>query len=182
MTIADSAAWRALAAHAEVVRPAHLRQLFAADGQRFERFSLRQDGLLLDFSKQRIDAETLALLHALADAADVEGWKRKMLAGEPINHTEGRAVRHMDLRADEREPPEVRVVRERLHNFCESIHSGKWRGFAGEHITDVVNIGIGGSDLGPRMAVRALAGHQLPDLKIHSVSYTHLTLPTSDLV
>ena len=150
MTIVDSAAWRALAGHAEVVRPAHLRELFAADRQRFERFSLRQDGLLLDFSKQRIDAETLTLLHALADAADVEGWKRKMLAGEPINHTESRAVRHMALRAGEQEPLEVRVVRERLQNLCESIHSGKWRGFAGEHITDVVNIGIGGSDLGPR--------------------------------
>ena len=170
MRIVDSPAWRAVAAHAEAVRPAHLRELFAADGQRFERFSLRQDGLLLDFSKQRIDAETLALLHALAEASDVEGWKRKMAAGEPINHTEGRAVRHMALRADEQGPLEVRVVLERLQKFCESIHSGKWRGFAGEHITDVVNIGIGGSDLGPRMAVRALAAYQQPDLNVHFVA------------
>lgn len=75
MRLVDSPAWRAVAAHAEAVRPAQLRELFAADGQRFERFSLRHDGLLLDFSKQRIDAETLALLHALADAADLDGWK-----------------------------------------------------------------------------------------------------------
>jgi len=149
MRIIDSPAWRALAAHAEAVRPAHLRELFAADGQRFERFSLRQDGLLLDFSKQRIDSEALALLHALAGASDLEGWKRKMVAGELVNHTEGRAVRHMALRAGEEAPPEVRAVLERLRNFCESIHGGKWRGFAGERITDVVNIGIGGHACSP---------------------------------
>ncbi|MGA9962431.1 MAG: glucose-6-phosphate isomerase, partial [Azonexus sp.] len=88
MSLVDTPAWRALAVHAEAVRPLHLRELFAADPERFERFSLRQDGLLLDFSKQRIDVETLALLHDLAAAADLDGWKRKMLAGEPINHTE----------------------------------------------------------------------------------------------
>ncbi|MBN8462749.1 MAG: hypothetical protein J0M01_08030 [Dechloromonas sp.] len=90
MRIIDSPAWRALAAHAEAVRPAHLRELFAADGQRFERFSLRQDGLLLDFSKQRIDGEALALLHALAGASDLEGWKRKMVAGELVRFVQAK--------------------------------------------------------------------------------------------
>ena len=170
MSLVDTPAWRALATHAEAARPRHLRELFAADPDRFERFSLRQDGLLLDFSKQRIDVETLALLHDLAAAADLDGWKRKMLAGEPINHTEHRAVGHMALRADKQEPPEVRAVLERMQNFCESVHSGDWRGFAGERITDIVNIGIGGSDLGPRMAARALSAQQLPDLSVRFIS------------
>jgi len=170
MSLVDTPAWRALAVHAEAVRPLHLRELFAADPERFERFSLRQDGLLLDFSKQRIDAETLAQLHDLAAAADLDGWKRKMLAGEPINHTEQRAVGHMALRADKQAPPEVGAVLERMRNFCESVHNGEWRGFAGERITDIVNIGIGGSDLGPRMAAKALTGRQLPDLAVHFIS------------
>jgi glucose-6-phosphate isomerase len=170
MSVVDSPAWRALAAHAEAVRPLHLRELFAADGVRFASFSLRQDGLLLDFSKQRITTETFALLHALARAADIDGWKQKMLAGERINHTEGRAVRHMDLRAGAGAPPEVRAVLGRLQRFCERIHGGDWRGFSGERITDVVNIGIGGSDLGPRMVVRALAAWQQPDLAVHFVA------------
>ena len=170
MNPADTAAWRALAAHAEALRPQHLRQLFAADPQRFANFSLSHDGLLLDFSKQRVSGETLALLRELAVAADVDGWKRKMLAGEPINHTEGRAVRHMALRAGHAAPPEVQAVLARMRNFCESIHGGQWRGFSGERITDVVNIGIGGSDLGPRMAVKALAAWQQPDIAVHFVA------------
>ncbi len=170
MSLVDTPAWRALAAHAEAVRPLHLRELFAADPQRFENFSLHQDGLLLDFSKQRINGETLSLLHALAAAADLDGWKQKMLAGAAINHTEQRAVRHMALRADKDEPPEVRAVLERMQDFCERVHDGSWRGFAGERITDVVNIGIGGSDLGPRMAARALSAQHLPDLTVHFIA------------
>ena len=170
MNLVDSPAWRALAAHAEALRPQHLRELFADNPERFGQFSLRQDGLLLDFSKQRVNADTLDLLRSLAVAADLDGWKQKMLAGEAINHTENRAVRHMALRADKQEPPEVRAVLERLQQFCESIHSGTWRGFAGERITDIVNIGIGGSDLGPRMAVKALAAQQQPDINVHFIA------------
>ena len=166
----DSPAWQALAAHAETFRHRHLRQLFADDPGRFEHFSLRQGELLLDFSKQRIDAQTHALLLDLAKAADINGWKQKMLAGETINHTEQRAVRHMALRAGDAAPPEVRSVLERMRDFCENIHNGNWRGFSGKRITDVVNIGIGGSDLGPRMAVRALAARHQPDLEVHFVS------------
>ena len=94
MNLIDSPAWRALAAHAEAIRPQHLRELFADNPARFELFSLRHDGLLLDFSKQRINPETLSLLHTFAETADINGWKQKMLAGDPINHTENRAVRH----------------------------------------------------------------------------------------
>lgn len=170
MNLVDSPAWRALAAHAEALRPQHLRELFADNPDRFKKFSLRQDGLLLDFSKQRVSTDTLDLLRDLAAAADLESWKQKMLAGAAINHTENRAVRHMALRADKQEPPEVRAVLERLQQFCESIHSGTWRGFAGERITDIVNIGIGGSDLGPRMAVKALAAQQQPDINVHFIA------------
>ncbi|MGA9395642.1 MAG: glucose-6-phosphate isomerase [Azonexus sp.] len=170
MSLVDTPAWRALAAHAEALRPLDLRALFTADAQRFQHFSLHQDGLLLDFSKQRIDSETLSLLRALADAADIDGWKKKMLAGDAINHTEQRAVRHMALRADKDEPPEVRAVLERMQDFCERVHDGRWRGFAGERITDIVNIGIGGSDLGPRMAARALSAQHLPDLTVHFIA------------
>ena len=172
-------AWQALAKHAEHLRPAHLRDLFAADPERFTRFSLRQDGWLLDFSKQRITSETWALLQQLAVEADLAGWRARMLAGEAINHTEGRAVLHMALRAaaDQRLPttgdnvvPQVHRVLDRMRDFCERIHNGDWRGYSGEPITDVVNLGIGGSDLGPRMAARALAAWQQPDLRVHFVA------------
>ena len=170
MKLTDSPAWRALTAHAEALRPQHLRELFAADPQRFEHFSLRHDGLLLDFSKQRISGETLNQLREFAIAADLDGWKQKLVAGEAINHTEGRAVRHMALRAGDQAPPEVRAVLARMQNFCERVHSGEWRGYSGERITDVVNIGIGGSDLGPRMAVKALTAWQQPDIAVHFVA------------
>ena len=170
MSLAHSPGWRALATHVETLRDSHLRELFAADAQRFENLSLRHDGLLLDFSKQRVTGETLALLRQLAIAADLDGWKQKMVAGAPINHTENRAVRHLALRAGAAAPDEVRAVLARLANFCDAVHSGRWRGFSGQRITDVVNIGIGGSDLGPRMAVKALAAWQQPDIDVHFVA------------
>jgi glucose-6-phosphate isomerase len=170
MRLTDSPAWRALASHAASRREQHLRDLFACDPARFHHFSLGHDGLLLDFSKQRIDGETHRLLLALAAAADVDGWRRQMLDGAAINHTEGRAVGHLALRAGAQAPAEVRAVLDRLQAFCESIHSRAWRGFSGEHITDIVNIGIGGSDLGPRMAVQALRARQQPDLDVHFVA------------
>ncbi|KAF4513798.1 UNVERIFIED_CONTAM: hypothetical protein B566_EDAN011719 [Ephemera danica] len=152
------------------MRVAHLRELFAGDAQRFAAFSLRHDGILLDFSKQRLTTETLALLRELAVTANLDGWKARMLAGEAINHTEGRAVRHVALRAGDQAPSEVQAVLGRMEHFCASIHDGRWLGYSGERITDVVNIGIGGSDLGPRMVVRALAAWQQPDLTVHFVA------------
>lgn len=171
-------AWEKLFAHAETLRPRHLRELFAEHKQRFEDFSLRSGDILMDFSKQRITPETLNLLHELAEASDVTGWRSRMLAGEAINHTENRAVLHMALRAPTQQPDfgdpaiarEVAQTLAQMQTFCNAIHSGEWRGHSGERITDVVNLGIGGSDLGPRMVVRALAAHQQPDLRIHFVS------------
>lgn len=178
-TLTTLPAWQALAHHAETQRHMQLRALFAEDARRFDDFSLRHGDWLLDFSKQRVSRETLALLRQLASETDVAGWRQRMLAGEAINQSEGRAVLHMALRAapdavlptrGENVVPQVHAVLSRLRAFCESIHNGAWRGYSGERITDVVNIGIGGSDLGPRMATRALAAWQQPDLRLHFVA------------
>lgn len=163
-------AWQALKAHAEEIAPLHLRQLFAADPGRFATLSLRHGDWLLDFSKQRLNAQTLEKLHALASACAWRDDLARMRAGEPINHTEGRAVSHMALRAGAAAPAEVRASLARMAQFCERIHSGNWRGHTGERITDVVNLGIGGSDLGPRMATQALAAFQQADLRVHFVA------------
>ncbi len=163
-------AWLALAEHARSLRHRHLRELFTQDAERFARFSLQHRGILIDFSKQRLNRETTTLLRQLAEQADWRGWQKRMLAGEPINHTEQRAVRHIELRAGDAAPNEVKDVLRRMASFCEAIHSGTWRGFSGERITDVVNLGIGGSDLGPRMVVHALSACQQPDLRVHFVS------------
>ena len=163
-------AWLALAEHARSIRQRHLRDLFAQDPARFDNFSLRHGAWLIDYSKQRLNRETTTLLHQLAEQADWRGWIKRMRGGDAINHTEGRAVRHVDLRAGDAAPAEVKTVLTRMAAFCEQIHSGAWRGFSGERITDIVNIGIGGSDLGPRMAVRALAAFRQPDLNVHFVS------------
>ncbi len=172
-------AWQALLAHADQLKLSHLRELFAEHPSRFKDFSLGQGELLLDFSKQRITRETLDLLHNLAQASQVENWLKRMVNGEAINHTEQRAVLHMALRAPldyalplqgESTQPEIHHTLDRMRDFCQSIHAGQWLGYDGAPITDVVNIGIGGSDLGPRMAVRALAAHQQPDLRVHFVS------------
>lgn len=163
-------AWLDLAEHVRSVKHRHLRDLFAADDARFDQFSLRHGPLLLDYSKQRLVPETMNLLRQLAEQAGWRTWVDRMRAGEAINHTEGRAVRHADLRAGPAAPPEVKAVLERMRLFCDQIHDGRWRGFSGEHITDIVNIGIGGSDLGPRMATHALAAFEQPDIRVHFVA------------
>jgi len=183
--ILDTPAWQTLTTQVRQSPP--LRELFGADPQRFERFSLRHDGVLLDFSKQRVTGEVMTALHALWTSADVPAWIARMRAGEAINASEGRAVLHIALR----EPAprnEVRAVLEKMRGFCDEIHTGRWRGHgekgAGEAISDVVNIGIGGSDLGPKMATQALAAHHLPQLRVHYVSNldaAHLTTTLSRL-
>ncbi|MDR0234254.1 MAG: glucose-6-phosphate isomerase [Zoogloeaceae bacterium] len=175
-----SLAWQSLEAHARLMASRHLRELFAEAPDRFRDFSLAspEGDLLLDFSKQRITSETLSLLRDLARAAEVEGWRDRMAAGEAINHTEGRAALHMVLRdtALRGKKGERTIAREvadnlaRMKAFCAALHGRKWRGMSGEHITDIVNLGIGGSDLGPRMATRALAAFQHPDIRVHFVA------------
>lgn len=186
-TIRDLPVWQALQAHSATVRKLHLRDLFAQDPERFRRFSLQLDDLLLDYSKHRITAETMSLLLDLARTVDVEGWRDRMFAGEKINTTENRAVLHVALRNRSGRPilvddvdvmPDIQAVLEKMRVFSESIRSGDWRGATGDTITDIVNIGIGGSDLGPVMACEALKPYQRSDLRPHFVSNVdgaHLT-------
>ncbi len=176
--ILNTPGWKHAERQAHGLRDVHLRDLFEHDPLRFQRLSVRWDDWLLDLSKQRLLPETLPILAGLWEAADVPGWIARMRAGEPINHTESRAVLHVALRhADgpievggKDVMPDVRAVLARMRGFCDAIHSGKWRGATGEPITDIVNIGIGGSDLGPRMATQALAAHRVPHLGVHYVA------------
>jgi glucose-6-phosphate isomerase len=170
---------RLLQAHHAQMAALHMRDLFAADPARFERFSLQVGELLLDYSKNRITDETMALLARLAGEADVAGWRERMFNGEKINHTENRAVLHVALRNRSNRPvtvdgedvmPKVNAVIERMGAFAEKVRSGEWRGYTGERITDVVNIGIGGSDLGPQMVYQALKPYRHPRLKVHFIS------------
>ncbi|HEY4371426.1 MAG TPA: glucose-6-phosphate isomerase [Burkholderiales bacterium] len=174
-----SAPWKRLSALAEAQSTVLLRQRFASDKKRFDNFSLRAEDMLLDYSKQRVDAAVMEALRDLYAAADVPGWIKRMRAGEPINNSEQRSVLHIALRHQGDTPimsegrdvmPEVRKVLGQMRGFCDAIHSGKWKGGTGETITDVVNIGIGGSDLGPKMATQALAAYAHPGMHVHYVS------------
>jgi len=157
--------WRALEAHYAQVKSLHLRQLFAEDPGRGDRLAVEAVGLYLDYSKNRVTKETLALLIRLAEEAGLRGRIDAMFSGERINVTEQRAVLHVALRAPKGESilldgqdvvPEVHEILDRMTEFCDRVRSGAWTGFTGRRIRNVVNIGIGGSDLGPVMAYEAL--------------------------
>ncbi|ACL71962.1 glucose-6-phosphate isomerase [Thioalkalivibrio sulfidiphilus] len=172
-------AWQALASHYDALKDVHMRELFARDPQRFERFSLRFEDILLDYAKNRITAETLELLLDLARECDVEGWRARMFGGEKINVTEDRAVLHVALRNRANRPirvdgedvmPEVNAVLARMAGFTERVRSGDWTGHTGKPIRHVVNIGIGGSDLGPVMVCEALRPYGHERLSMHFVS------------
>jgi glucose-6-phosphate isomerase len=177
--ITETPEWRALDAHFEELRDVHLRDLFAADPARGDELVVQAADLRLDYSKNRVSRETLGLLLALAERAGVRRRARAMAAGEKINVTEDRAVLHTALRAprdavievDGRDVvPDVHAVLDRMGEIAEAVRSGAWTGATGERIRTVVNIGIGGSDLGPAMAVRALADHATPDIAFDFVS------------
>lgn len=177
--ITQTPAWAHLSKARDRLANTHLRTLFAHDAERFQNFSRRTDGLLLDFSKQRLDSEVLSQLIALAEAAGVTDWRERLFAGDKINVSEERAVLHPALRHldDTAFPstaidvmPEVRNVRLQMAMIVEQLRSGHWKGYSGETIRHVVNIGIGGSDLGPKMATRALSAFAHPGLHVHYVS------------
>ncbi|MBK9444896.1 MAG: glucose-6-phosphate isomerase [Betaproteobacteria bacterium] len=179
MTIANSRAWQALEEHAAAMRGQHLRELFAADSTRFPRLSLEVDELLFDYSKQRLDAKTRTLLAALAEERQVKAWVERMFTGEPVNGSENRAALHTALRSSCTTPlcvdghdvmPGIHASRARMRAFCEAVRSTQWRGFSGEPIRNIVNLGIGGSDLGPRMLTTALSAYTHPSLRVHYVS------------
>jgi len=172
-----SPAWQALAAHQKRLAAITLTQLFAADASRADRFSLESGDLLLDYSKHRVDAQAMRLLAELAAQAQVPDWIARMFAGDPINNTEGRAVLHVALRSESSVFPEgrnvipqVRACRERMRRFVQEAQHGALKGADGRAVTDIVNIGIGGSDLGPRMLSHALRKFRKPGPRLHFVA------------
>ena len=179
MATARKTALNALMKHRKRLAETPMRVLFELDPNRFDRFSARAGDLLLDYSKNRIDDEAMAALFALAREAGVEERRDRMWAGEHINTTEDRAVMHMALRYRGKKAvrvdgadvmPQVREVLERMQAFAGQVRDGSLRGATGEPFTDIVNIGIGGSDLGPAMVTLALAPYTRPDLRSHYVS------------
>jgi len=178
MTITATQGWADLCAHHQKTGKTHLRELFAGDQLRTEKLSLSFEDILFDFSKQRVTAETLALLVRLAEEAFLPEWIGRMFAGDHINVTEDRAVLHAALRRSQAPfpdaqcdvMPEVQRTRRRMAEFAEALRSGKCVGHQGMAIHDVVNIGIGGSDLGPKMANHALRSISHPLLGVHYVS------------
>ena len=172
-------AWESLTAHYKKIAKLHLRDLFAADPKRGEKFTAEAAGLFLDYSKNRVTAETLKLLLQLAKESGLRGRMDAMFAGEKINLTENRAVLHVALRAPKNAKifvdgknvvPEVHAVLDKLSAFAKRVRSGAWKGHTGQRIKNIVNIGIGGSDLGPVMAYEALKHYAKRDLKFLFVS------------
>ncbi len=171
--------WLALQQHAASLGTRHLRELFAADPARGERLTAEALGLYLDYSKQRVDADTLRLLHALAQACELPQRIAAMFRGDRINTTEDRAVLHVALRAPASEKilldghdvvPQVHDVLNRMAAITEQVHSGAWTGHSGKRLRHVISIGIGGSDLGPVMACEALRDYSRRDMSFHFVS------------
>ncbi len=171
--------WQELADHQKEVFPLHMRDMFNQEPERFKKYSIQLDDLLLDYSKNRITDKTLELLFKLARQMNLEDMRERMFTGEKINFSEHRAVLHTALRNRSNTPvyvdgkdvmPDVNRVLAQMRDFSDRVRDGRWKGFTGKKITDVVNIGIGGSDLGPLMACNALKPYASPDLNAHFVA------------
>ena len=172
-------AWQALAEHYARVKDLHMREMFSEEPARFNKFSIKFNDLLLDYSKNRITDETLQLLLQLARESGLGEWIQRMFSGQHVNNTEDRAVLHTALRNRSNTPviadgkdvmPEINQVLDHMRRFSEAVRNGEWRGFSGKRITDIVNIGIGGSDLGPYMVTSALQPYWQEGLNVHFVS------------
>ena len=178
-SVTGRAAWKALAAHHEKVRGLHLRKLFADDARRAERMTVEAAGVLLDYSKNRVTEETVRLLLGLAEECGLRARIDAMFRGEKINVSEKRAVLHIALRAPrdasivvdgENVVPQVHAVLDKMTDFANRVRSGAWQGHTGKRIRNVINIGIGGSDLGPVMAYEALRAYSARDMTFRFVS------------
>ncbi len=178
-SLSDRAAWKALEAHYQQIRDMQLRQMFADDPSRGERFTVETGGIFLDYSKNRITDETLKLLIQLAEESGLRARIDAMFRGEKINITENRAVLHVALRAPKGESifvdgedvvPGVHAVLDKMAAFADRVRSGAWKGHTGKRIRNVINIGIGGSDLGPVMAYEALKYYSQRDITFRFVS------------
>lgn len=174
-----TAAWKALNIHFQTIKSIHLKELFNSDPDRFNSFSLEFEDVLFDYSKNRINAETISLLTSLAEEMNVKSAIQSMFGGEAINQTENRAVLHTALRNQSGNPvmvdgkdvmPEVMEVLDKMKDFSESIISGEWKGYTGKPVRSIVNIGIGGSDLGPVMVTEALKAYKVPHIDAYFVS------------
>ena len=179
MGLLELPAWKALSEHWLEIRDVHMRALFDDDPKRFEKFSLQFNDILLDFSKNRINDDTIALLSELAKESNLESWIEQMFSGELINHTEKRAALHTALRNrnsakievdGQNVMPEIEQVLAQMELLSKSIRNGEWKGFNGRNILDVVNLGVGGSDLGPVMVTEALRPYGKSGLRVHFVS------------
>ena len=177
--ITRSDTWQALRTHQYKIEPQHMRAWFENDPQRFEKYSILFNDILFDYSKNRVTEETMELLFELARLTEIPLWIERMFTGEKINITENRAVLHTALRNRSNTPvyvdgvdvmPEINAVLAKMRHFSEEVRSGRWRGHTGKAITDVVNIGIGGSDLGPMMVCEALKPYGQAGLNVHFVS------------
>lgn len=178
-SLVQSPAWQALAKHHDAIKALKMRDLFAQDAARFDKMHLRCGPILLDYAKNRITDETLPLLIKLAEQAGLQDLRARMFAGDKINVTEQRAVLHTALRAPrgactmvdgQNVVPEVHRVLEQMRQFSDAVRNGSWRGYTQKPITDIVNLGIGGSDLGPVMVTEALKYLRRPELRVHFVS------------
>jgi len=177
--INETKEWKSLEKHSEEMKKLKMRDLFEADSNRFGNFSIRLNDMLFDYSKNIINDETIALLVSLAERASLKQKIDDMFSGVKINTIEGRAVLHTALRNAGNKPikvdgndvmPAIDTVKRHIRMFVESVRSGKWRGVSGKPITDIVNIGIGGSDLGPAMVAEALSAYSNGKLRVHFVS------------
>lgn len=175
----ETKSWKKLQSHYEEIKTISLREQFTADKDRFQRFSIRWGDFLFDYSKNLIIPETMELLLALAEECKVKESIVSMFNGEKINETENRAVLHTALRNRSENPvfvdnkdvmPAIRRELQRMKEFSDKVRSGEWRGYTRKAVTDIVNIGIGGSDLGPVMVCEALKHYGKTDLKMHFVS------------
>jgi glucose-6-phosphate isomerase len=172
-------AWRRLDDHFQEMRAIHMRGLFAEDPARFQNFSIRFNDILVDYSKNRINRETMGLLLSLAGECALDEAIEKMFTGDKINETENRAALHVALRNRANAPmcvdgqdvmPQVNAVLEKMRDFSQRVISGQWKGYTGKGISDIVNIGIGGSDLGPAMVTECLRPYAKPGISVHFVS------------
>ncbi len=175
----STASWKKISAHAEKMKSVHMRDLFAQDASRFASFSQKDGDLLFDYSKNIINRETLDLLFGLAEECQLPAAIQAMFAGEKINRTENRAVLHTALRNLSRQTfqtdgkdimPDIQRVLGQMKNICHQVHSGSWKGYTGKPIKHIVNIGIGGSDLGPVMVTEALKPYWIEGINVHFVS------------
>ncbi len=178
-SLTTSKAWSALQNHYQQTQNDHVRDAFKKDPDRFKKFSISFNEILFDYSKNRISEDTLSLLFELANFTGLKDKTNAMFAGEKINTTEHRAVLHTALRNKNNQPiyvdgvdvmPDIKAVLEKMRIFCAAVRSGEWKGYTGKAITDVVNIGIGGSGLGPKMVSMALTPYSSNSLKVHYVS------------